>query len=52
MGEKFEYKYSAPSIEERKEIDSIRTNVVIKKVKSTPLQYPRGKNLPKQNPIK
>ena len=35
-----------------KEIDSIRTNVVIKKVKSTPLQYPRGKNLPKQNPIK
>lgn len=34
-----------------KEIDSIRINIVIKKVKQTPLMYPRGKNLPKTNPI-
>ena len=34
-----------------KEIDSIRINVVIKKVKSTPKEYPRAKNLPKTKPI-
>lgn len=34
-----------------KEIESIRVNVVIKKKKPTPPQYPRGKNLPKTKPI-
>lgn len=34
-----------------KEIDSIRINIVIEKVKSTPSIYPRGKNLPKLKPI-
>lgn len=34
-----------------KEIDSIRINVVIEKVKQTPNIYPRGKNLPKLKPI-
>lgn len=34
-----------------KEIDSIRVNIVIEKIKNTPKEYPRGKNLPKLKPI-
>ncbi|MBO5884676.1 MAG: 16S rRNA (guanine(527)-N(7))-methyltransferase RsmG [Clostridia bacterium] len=34
-----------------KEIDSIRINVIIKKFKQTPKEYPRSKNLPKTKPI-
>lgn len=34
-----------------KEIDSIRVNIVVEKLKSTPKEYPRGKNLPKLKPI-
>ena len=34
-----------------KEIDSIRVNIVVEKFKSTPKEYPRGKNLPKLKPI-
>lgn len=34
-----------------KEIDSIRINVMIKKVSNTPKEYPRSKNLPKLKPI-
>ena len=34
-----------------KEIDSIRINVVIEKIKPSPKEYPRGKNLPKLKPI-
>ena len=34
-----------------KEIDSIRANIVIEKIKNTPKEYPRGKNLPKLKPI-
>lgn len=34
-----------------KEIDSIRVNMVIEKIKNTPKEYPRGKNLPKLKPI-
>ncbi len=34
-----------------KEIESIRINIIIKKEKPTPKQYPRGKNLPKLKPI-
>ena len=37
MGEKFEYKYSAPSIEERKEIDSIRSQYLPKDKSMTKL---------------
>lgn len=33
------------------EIDSIRANLVIKKVKQTPSKYPRGKNLPRLKPL-
>ncbi len=33
------------------EIDASRTLVFIDKIKSTPIQYPRGKNLPKTKPI-
>lgn len=33
------------------EIDASRTLVFIDKIKSTPKQYPRGKNLPKTKPI-
>ncbi len=34
-----------------KEIDSIRINIVIEKLRETPKQYPRNKNLPKIKPI-
>ena len=34
-----------------KEENSIRVNIVIKKVKNSPKEYPRGKNLPKNKPI-
>ena len=34
-----------------KEENSIRTNIIITKIKQTPLTYPRPKNLPKTNPI-
>lgn len=34
-----------------KDIDSIRVNIVIEKIKNTPKEYPRGKNLPKLKPI-
>lgn len=33
------------------EIQSERANIVIKKAKSTPTKYPRGKNLPRLKPI-
>lgn len=44
------------NIEEIKEIkipqtDVIRKLVIIKKIKPTPLKYPRGKNLPKSKPL-
>ena len=34
-----------------KEENSIRTNIIISKIKNTPNIYPRGKNLPKTKPI-
>ena len=34
-----------------KEENSIRTNIIITKIKQTPLTYPRPKNLPKTKPI-
>ena len=34
-----------------KEENSIRTNIIISKILSTPTKYPRPKNLPKTNPI-
>lgn len=34
-----------------KEENSIRTNIIITKIKKTPLTYPRPKNLPKTKPI-
>ncbi len=34
-----------------KEENSIRTNIIISKIKNTPNIYPRGKNLPKIKPI-
>lgn len=34
-----------------KEIDSIRINIIIKKIKGSPKEYPRSKNLPKTKPI-
>ena len=34
-----------------KEENSIRTNIIISKISSTPTKYPRPKNLPKTNPI-
>ena len=33
------------------EVDSERKIIIIDKVSSTPLKYPRGKNLPKTKPI-
>ena len=33
------------------EVESERNIIVIKKIKLTPLKYPRGKNLPKTSPI-
>lgn len=33
------------------EIDSLRANIVIKKVKPTNIKYPRGKNLPRLKPL-
>lgn len=38
MKEKFEYKYSAPSIEERKEIDSIRKQYLPKEERETKME--------------
>ena len=34
-----------------KEENSIRINIIIQKVKNSPKEYPRGKNLPKNKPI-
>lgn len=33
------------------EIDAVRENILIKKIKATPAKYPRGKNLPRLKPL-
>ncbi len=43
---------SEPIIEKRElDCDTVRSLVVIKKITSSPSKYPRGKNLPRKNPL-